>query len=288
MKESYYDVVELELFKNRVESIGSNYIPDTNYLVVDFVTRITDNFISVFKLSQKDELTAEVLLELGIVLHQEDANNVLEELKDRQAFVDRFNNILELNCDAGAMSNKDVRDGFAKEVADIFEKVNNSELSESYDVLYVFGTIIASIDILERRLLRAHTLCELSTSHTQLLYNALHDLREKSYGRMWLRAMYLTSKKVETLEKEKDFVYIITEARGEQIKIGCSNNPEKRLKQLQYNYPSELVLYKTIYGSYKFEGMLHSKFKDHRKQGEWFDAIILPDVIKIMNDHDSI
>lgn len=52
------------------------------------------------------------------------------------------------------------------------------------------------------------------------------------------------------------------------VKIGKSIHPEKRLKALQTNNPSKLIL---LYTTNKFnESEIHNKFYEYRTQGEWY------------------
>lgn len=59
---------------------------------------------------------------------------------------------------------------------------------------------------------------------------------------------------------------------GGAMKIGCSFDPYRRLKQLQMFSPVELVLIGFLPGNHKDEKRLHRKFKKQRAWGEWFWA----------------
>jgi hypothetical protein len=66
------------------------------------------------------------------------------------------------------------------------------------------------------------------------------------------------------------YTYFVQSVRGGSIKIGkTKQDPNKRLRELQTGSPEELQ----IVGLYKgdIEAELHSKFKDLRTHGEWFD-----------------
>lgn len=65
-------------------------------------------------------------------------------------------------------------------------------------------------------------------------------------------------------------IYLILNESNTICKIGISNNPQNRLKQLQTGSLEKLRLDSIIEGSYKEERLLHKKFKDIRENGEWF------------------
>lgn len=60
------------------------------------------------------------------------------------------------------------------------------------------------------------------------------------------------------------------------IKIGKSNNPEKRLKAMQTGCPQEMLLMAKIRcrsGAHalQVEKLIHQKYKRYRADGEWFN-----------------
>lgn len=65
-------------------------------------------------------------------------------------------------------------------------------------------------------------------------------------------------------------IYFIKNIATSNIKIGFSDNPRKRLKELQTGSAEKLVLIKTIEGDQKLEGQLHELFSHCRLDGEWF------------------
>lgn len=75
------------------------------------------------------------------------------------------------------------------------------------------------------------------------------------------------------------YIYYITD--GEHVKIGCSNNPLKRLKGLQTSNPRELKIIKTVMVAYyghlakASETKLHEYYKKYRVRGEWFTLDVL-------------
>lgn len=72
-------------------------------------------------------------------------------------------------------------------------------------------------------------------------------------------------------------IYFISDTK--YIKIGVTNNVEKRLKELQTGNPKKLKVIKIIYceNPYYVEKMYHELFKSKRKEGEWFDIL---DIVK--------
>lgn len=73
------------------------------------------------------------------------------------------------------------------------------------------------------------------------------------------------------VKKKTERIYFIQSELGGPIKIGCTNNLEKRLCDLQAGSPLKLILLGTIYGGYEKEENLHKRFGKHRIHGEWFN-----------------
>ena len=66
-------------------------------------------------------------------------------------------------------------------------------------------------------------------------------------------------------------IYFIGSLESGTVKIGKSNNPEKRLAELQIGNPHKLVLYGIITNvSQELENRLHQLFGDLHIKGEWF------------------
>lgn len=66
-------------------------------------------------------------------------------------------------------------------------------------------------------------------------------------------------------------IYLIICKNNSTCKIGYSKNPKNRLMQLQSSNPYFLELVATIDGTLQDEKRLHTKFKDYRIGGEWFN-----------------
>lgn len=99
------------------------------------------------------------------------------------------------------------------------------------------------------------------------------------------------------------YVYFIQHGYG-SIKIGVSDNPEERCKQLQTGNQKKLrVICKFPFERRRtaldLERELHEKFKEHRLEGEWFRksilrkfknrAVLFPNVFNggMVNDYDK-
>ena len=69
-----------------------------------------------------------------------------------------------------------------------------------------------------------------------------------------------------------DLVYLIHADETHRYKIGTtSNSVESRLKELQTGCPFLLRPIKSVVGGKCQEDEVHEKFKEYRKQGEWFE-----------------
>jgi hypothetical protein len=68
------------------------------------------------------------------------------------------------------------------------------------------------------------------------------------------------------------FVYFIAAHGSGKIKIGCSDDPERRLATLQSGCPVRLTIVGTIGGGFEKEKELHDRFAHLRSGGEWFGA----------------
>lgn len=67
-------------------------------------------------------------------------------------------------------------------------------------------------------------------------------------------------------------IYFIGSVGSMAVKIGKSNNPEKRLAELQTGHPHKLVLYAVVENvTPDYEMKLHRILAHIRKEGEWFE-----------------
>lgn len=83
-----------------------------------------------------------------------------------------------------------------------------------------------------------------------------------------------------TASSKSGYVYFATNEKEfpSVIKIGCSKNPQKRMKTLANHYRvptgtfTPIAMIKTNIDYYKdLEYMYHILFSEHRRMGEWFD-----------------
>lgn len=65
-------------------------------------------------------------------------------------------------------------------------------------------------------------------------------------------------------------IYFIHDPKTDQVKIGYSDNPDRRLKQFQTANGSPLVMLAVIPGLITEERRLHDQFSEYREKGEWF------------------
>ncbi|MEU2415144.1 GIY-YIG nuclease family protein [Streptomyces sp. NPDC013099] len=65
-------------------------------------------------------------------------------------------------------------------------------------------------------------------------------------------------------------MYLIGSLGSPLVKIGCTDNPERRLRHLQTGSPLPLQLLALFEGGYLVEAELHRRFADKRRHGEWF------------------
>jgi hypothetical protein len=65
-------------------------------------------------------------------------------------------------------------------------------------------------------------------------------------------------------------VYFLQGENGGPIKIGHTNDIEKRIKLMQTGNPDKLVLLHLTSGGKNFEDQLHVRFSEFHYRGEWF------------------
>lgn len=81
---------------------------------------------------------------------------------------------------------------------------------------------------------------------------------------------YLEDKRINREEGRFGQVYLMGNREYGLVKIGFSNNPEQRLKELQTGCPFPISIFTSFKGSLKREKQLHHQYKDLRVNGEWF------------------
>ena len=82
------------------------------------------------------------------------------------------------------------------------------------------------------------------------------------------------------MRKSGEHLYIIQSAVTGAVKIGRSNDVEKRLKQLQTGSPYRLVLLAKFENKGCIEIYLHRELARYKSvmQGEWFSYLCLPNL----------
>jgi len=80
-------------------------------------------------------------------------------------------------------------------------------------------------------------------------------------------------------------VYVIQSREETYVKIGSTRELEKRIKQLQTGNPDTIFLTACIYNvPVSFESELHNRYSAYRHIGEWFDEIILNDLLHYLSN----
>ena len=77
---------------------------------------------------------------------------------------------------------------------------------------------------------------------------------------------------IKSCSELKSYVYFIEALGMDKVKIGFSNDPERRLSVLQTGSPSKLIMVAKIPGDIQLEKQLHNKFDHIRINKEWFHA----------------
>lgn len=92
----------------------------------------------------------------------------------------------------------------------------------------------------------------------------------------------------ENMNNKRQYVYIIGSSDTDFIKIGVSNNVEKRLAQLQTGSWAELsVLYRSMVCSNAFniEAKIHAAIQEQHVRGEWYDIPVDKAISLIENEN---
>ncbi len=76
-------------------------------------------------------------------------------------------------------------------------------------------------------------------------------------------------------------VYLIGSPDSSLVKIGWTDNPKRRLRDLQTGSPVLLQLLAVFEGGPIVEADLHRRFADKRRHGEWFD--LGPDPVAVVS-----
>ena len=78
------------------------------------------------------------------------------------------------------------------------------------------------------------------------------------------------------------YVYFIQQGRG-SVKIGVSDDPEKRLRTMQTGNQKPLRLlgsvpFQSRSDAFEVEKYLHEKYSHYRSKGEWFRRAVLKEI----------
>jgi T5orf172 domain len=74
-------------------------------------------------------------------------------------------------------------------------------------------------------------------------------------------------------DKKRRYVYFVQGEKTGLLKIGCSSDVQRRLRDMQGGSPDVLRVIKVfgpICQAYRIEQAFHDAFTEHRKHGEWF------------------
>jgi hypothetical protein len=89
------------------------------------------------------------------------------------------------------------------------------------------------------------------------------------------------------MKRATNFVYVIHAVGTNRVKIGFSDNPHRRLNDLQTGSPFPLTLVGLREGTMKTERAIHEYFEDRRIQGEWFE-VEPDDALRLLFDDELI
>lgn len=74
---------------------------------------------------------------------------------------------------------------------------------------------------------------------------------------------------------EKNYIYILKQEGTNIIKIGVTNDLDKRLRSIQTGNPNKISIYhfEERNNAYKVESYLKKKFIKYKKEGEWYENL---------------
>ena len=102
-------------------------------------------------------------------------------------------------------------------------------------------------------------------------YNEKYEINRQKEQKRYLSEIYL---------------YLIQNPITNDLKIGISNEPQRRIEELQNTNGRQLNLLYTIPGKSELEKSLHTKFSHLRLKGEWFkyDESIIQEFEKLATE----
>jgi hypothetical protein len=81
-------------------------------------------------------------------------------------------------------------------------------------------------------------------------------------------------------ESSRTSVYVIGSPESHLIKIGYSDDPVRRLREIQNMSPASLQILWITPGNMELEQRLHRVFAERRRHGEWFDFSDVADPVQ--------
>lgn len=97
-------------------------------------------------------------------------------------------------------------------------------------------------------------------------------------GERWMPVPMLAARvspfgrEIASLAPGASAVYFVQQGNGGPIKVGTTNDLQRRLAQLQTASPSDLVLIAVAPGGAELEASIHARCAEFRLRGEWFRA----------------
>ena len=125
--------------------------------------------------------------------------------------------------------------------------------------------------------------------------NRIHKKKESDFQRLE-KSISSLQRRVETLSygstakpKERCAVYIFNKDNGKLLKIGISNNPKRRKRELENSNGQLLRPVKVCWFSSReialtVESNAHKRFRRYRTYGEWFSGIDENHVVNYLDD----
>jgi hypothetical protein len=84
------------------------------------------------------------------------------------------------------------------------------------------------------------------------------------------------------MKNSKDHLYFIQSDVTGAIKIGRSNDPDRRIKDLQTGNPYKIKLIQVLENKGHLEKALHKELKKFKIQLEWFDYMCLGSIPQVI------
>lgn len=126
----------------------------------------------------------------------------------------------------------------------------------------------SGISITEMFFLNVYKELKGDVSYKEIIY-ALPELKLKE-DTVYRILKKLHKKNLIDLKTDDKDLYLMGDSDCSVMKIGISNNPKKRLKNIMTSNPMDInILYISKRNSHR-EAEAHFKFKDIRLSGEWF------------------